>query len=413
MADEDLTTTWKALAATWARWEHSEPPKYLSRRDFRTDLDCQRAKEDVPGCVISRYEGITADGEAWRAVLKWSDIDGFLVRVEIGGEDRPAWQNFEIKVDIADRNLALRRESSLYSRPYGTASDGNLSLNLDFATEALIDGEDRGGPWVADTRYGTPSVLNEIAAVLLRENRRLFTMDLLKGMRTNLAIRVAGLIGAEEKAVEAEARRADLVEELEGIKAELPDAERRRLARKEPEDLAVLREYPCDTTLGVVLLIPQPNEEEIVVKPTQRRSDLAGSAAVRSFRGTDIIVSRNGTVANAKYAGCSQEAGNRILVEAVRRFLASHPGAFARARLSDCSADLVDATSEWLRATSDRDKQRRKMGMELPLHRERMSLLAGEEGFDEVPFPEFPEVILATEERASSAENPGPNTPLW
>ena len=398
-----------------------EPPPSLSRpvREPGTrlnPLDDERAVEAVPDRGIWAASG-QIDDHPWRAGLYFDEYGGRpVVRIELDREGRTEWSMFSLRVDLPDVSDAQLREQAPDRYPYRhvcVRGDVTLSLDETYVTYATTRGSrdldrDRGGP-----ELGRSSVLEVVGERILADRTPFLVKHLLCTHRASTASIIKNWATASKELETAEEDVAVLRGELDRLIDALPDRDRRRLSGLPVDELTADPEFLRDTALGVLRMLPRHDGSGIDIEPTGRRGKVTVHGRLLDDGHHYTSVGRDGTLVGARFAVCSPEVGERLLIEAVRSFLAARPEAFTRAGI----AEVARRTSEKLVVLDAARKTYRRADevarMQDEKHAAVLELAELRPEGAAIAWPPFPDLnVPETRPEDQAAHTVGPS-PLW
>lgn len=405
---------WLAIAD-----EIAAEPKWKAPRTRRLNpLAEQRAIEAAPTNAIWAGCG-EIDNLPWRAALYRGEFYGRpVVRIELDRAGKAEWSMFSLRVHRPDvEDWALRRQTGAHSYPGRLEiARGEVTLGLEerhvvYATVGDQPDEEvhsRGGP-----ELRSREVLKAVAERILADQTSFLVKRLLTVHRANTAATVRNLVEAAKALKEAEEDVEKLRLELDRLIATLPERDRRRLADLPASEMTADPEYLRETALGVLRIRPRPDGSGIEIEPTGRHCKMVIQGRLRDNERYYTSVDRDGTITEADFYGCSRVVGERLLLEAVRSFIAARPEAFTRARMAEIARQTSGKAAVLDQARAAYDERAEAFERQGEEHAAVLSFAENRPEAAGIGWPPYPK-FEAPEEADEAEETPasGP-TPLW
>ncbi|WAJ26706.1 hypothetical protein [Antarcticirhabdus aurantiaca] len=341
MIDVDLVRSVREWMASVAGESWSNDLPKLPRKAGETWLDERRRALDTPEVGASRFEGVLPDGGRWtcRFAYRGRFRDETLVDV-CGADGTASWKIFGFQTALeGDRT---RRRG--WERSFTSASVSGRGMVVHVLDQpemhAFDEVESRPGIDVRAWRH----IAGEIGRMAIDRLGEEILTHLLQGERGSMRYRLEDWLREADALVRDDAQVASVEETYAEILSRLPDKVTRKLEAMDMAAIAAPTQHAVDSALGVLLLGPMRKAQGLVVRPTRRRSGFRQAGElVEGHRETAIL--RDGTIHDARFRGCSQQEGERILGETAVRLVGAKSWVFDREDLAGVADVLVSARS--------------------------------------------------------------------
>jgi hypothetical protein len=146
-----------------------------------------------------------------------------------------------------------------------------------------------------------------------------------------------------------------------------------------------------------------------LVEPTDRATKIRPQGRLHDDRETWTRIGRDGSVAKARYDGCSQERGDAYLREAVRSYVAAYPHIFDRTKLAALAVRRMEAGTQTDKAVSTERTERGWLRQAGERHEAVIAFLR-DVG---VPMPACPDLPDPEQAAVTEIDEEATPAPLW